>query len=303
MNNRTVLYLVVGFLAASILIVFASNLQAGSGSSLMEMLNAQRRTPLLWVVDACALGLLGAVGWYAVLLNQFQKVTSHQAQQHIEQLDDMIERANELERVNDDYSDRIERLEAELHRQTRDLTDQIATLEAASDARRGMIEAETHHLPGTSLDSFLTSLDANTRQVEAMNMAVQFQRGEIRKLRQEIHNLQNQNGARHAVNFLSPELLTAQETPLAIAPAANPDDLQKTESLLNCRDYSAASPSGDLMDALLLEHSEAEPQRAAITERPAEDRDTTRRSEIVGQPEWFLEYSGHSEPSAGNTRR
>ena len=228
MNKRTVLYLVVGFLVASVLIVFASNLQAGSGSSLMEMLNAQRRTPLLWVVDACALGLLGAVGWYAVLLNQFQKVTNHQAQQHIEQLDDMIERANDLERVNEDYSDRIERLEVELHRQTRDLTARLPPLEAASDARRGMIEAETHHLPGASLDNFLTSLDANTRQVEAMNMAVQFKRGEIRICARK-STICRSNGAGYAGSFLSPELLTAQETPLAIAPAATPDDLQKAE--------------------------------------------------------------------------
>src|SRR5690349_11977507 len=72
MKARTALHIIIGSLIAVTLIYFASSLQAGSGSGLADLVNVQRKTPVLWVVDACALGFFGAMWWYAVMLNNFK---------------------------------------------------------------------------------------------------------------------------------------------------------------------------------------------------------------------------------------
>jgi hypothetical protein len=186
MKPRTVLHILVGLLVAVTLVFFASNLQAGRGSSLLDMVDAQRRMPLLWVVDVCAVGILGLMWWAAVILNHFHSFVDHQADQYLEQLDDMIQRTSDLESVNDSQADRIEQLEAQLARQFRDLTDQVATLEAAAEARRQVFEIETQRISEQAHALNFSALEGSARQVEGMSMAVPFQRGDYRPLRLEI---------------------------------------------------------------------------------------------------------------------
>jgi len=190
MKPRTAVHLLIGIIVAVILVFFASNLQAGSGSSLSELINAQKQAPVLWIVDACAVGLVAGMWWAAVILNHFHNFVDHQASQHAEQLDDMIERTNEIERINDAYIERIERLEAELARQYRDLSDQIATLESAADARRKIFETETRRISEHAYRLFQSQLENNASQLEAVHIAIQYQRAELRRLRSEIRELQ-----------------------------------------------------------------------------------------------------------------
>jgi DNA repair exonuclease SbcCD ATPase subunit len=146
--------------------------------------------PVLWVVDVCAMGVVAGSWWAAAVLNHFQSFVDHQARQHAEQLDDMIERTNEIERVNDAHIERIERLEAELARQYRDLSDQISTLEAAADARRKVFETETRRISEHAYRLFQSQLENNASQLEAVHVAIQYQRAELRRLRTEIRELQ-----------------------------------------------------------------------------------------------------------------
>lgn len=190
MKPRTALHLLIGIIVAVFLVFFASNLQAGSGSSFTELINAQKHAPVLWVVDVCAVGLVAGMWWAAAVLNHFQSFVDHQATQHAEQLDDMIERTNEIERINDAYIDRIERLEAELARQYRDLCDQVATLESAADARRKVFESETWRISEHAYRLFQSQLENNATQLEAVHIAIQYQRAELRRLRNEIREIQ-----------------------------------------------------------------------------------------------------------------
>ena len=192
MKPRTALHIIVGLLVAIALVFFATNLQAGVGSSMSSMIAAQRRAPILWIIDACAVAIVGVMWWYAIILSQFQEFMDHQGKQHHEQLDDMIERTSDLEQLNDSYADRIERLEAELARQFKDLSDQVTTLEASSDARRKVFEIETRRISEHAFRIFQAQLEANTRHVEAMSMALQFQRSELRRLRHEFRELQHE---------------------------------------------------------------------------------------------------------------
>lgn len=216
MKPRTALHVLVGTLVAVALIFFASNLQAGSGSSLAQMAYAQRRTPTLWIVDACAVAFLACVWWIAVLIDHFQTFVDHQSRQHYEQLDDMIERTTQLEQVNDSYCDRIERLEAELARQFRDLVDQISTLEAAADARRRVFEMETRRISEHAYRLFEAQLQRNTSQVEAVQIALQFQRSELRRLRQDIRQLRLNADPQQIALPDSTELPAIGPGPLAI---------------------------------------------------------------------------------------
>src|SRR5437588_359523 len=101
MKLRIAQHVVVGTLVALALVFFASSLAAGPGSGLAAMATAQRAMPLLWIVDVCALGLIAGMWWVAVVSNHFQTFADHQAAQHFEQLNDMIERTLDLEQAND----------------------------------------------------------------------------------------------------------------------------------------------------------------------------------------------------------
>ena len=222
MKPRTVLIAVVGLLVSIALVFFASNLQAGTGSSLAEMMTAQRHTPLLWVVDACAAGFLAGICWYAVMLEQFQSFVDGQATQHLEQLNDMIERTSNLEQVNDSYADRIEQLEAELARQFRDLADQVATLEAAADTRRQVFEVEARRISEQAHHLFETQLEHNTRQLEALSAALRFQRGDLRRLSHESGELQHELSPQLSLRVASSEFtdIHGNSMSLALAPMA-----------------------------------------------------------------------------------
>src|SRR5437763_1607370 len=99
MKPRVILHLIVGLLAGLALALFATLLQAQGAGTFAAMLGAQRSSPLLWVIDACALSVPAGLVWAARLIDQFQGFVEQQADQHHEQLIGMIERANELEQV------------------------------------------------------------------------------------------------------------------------------------------------------------------------------------------------------------
>ena len=217
MRPRTAMYILVGALISVALVFIASNLQAGSGSSLAEMMAAQRHTPLLWVVDICTIGFFAGTWWYAKTLDQFQNFVDHQAKQHHEQLDSMIERMSMLEQENDTAIDRTERLEAELVRQSHDLTDQIATLEAASDARRQVFETETRRISEYAYRLALAHLEGHSRQVEAVTSALQYQAAELRGLREELHNLHDGLAPELGLRLSPPDFLGIHGSALTLS--------------------------------------------------------------------------------------
>src|SRR5262249_20856240 len=149
--------LMVGLLVALSLVYYATSLQAGNGSSLAEMLHAQRITPLLWLVDGCGVGILCVMGVFGTMLNHFQDYITHQSLEYQDQLAAMIEHTTQIEDSSNMYADRMEELtqkqkedaariaalEAELNQKQRDYQDQVSTLEAAGIARREVFETDS----------------------------------------------------------------------------------------------------------------------------------------------------------------
>ena len=190
MKPRTALHILIGSMLGAALIFIASGLVAGQGSGFEQMVAAQRTNPILWLVDACGLAILGCMWFYSLMLNHFQGYLENQSNQHVTQLNEMIDRTSELENVNDEYADRVDRMEVDMTRQLRDYSDQISTLEEAAVARHQVFEMESRRISDTGYESFRRQLVDTSRQLEAMTMGIQFQRGELRRMREELRTLQ-----------------------------------------------------------------------------------------------------------------
>lgn len=183
------MHVAIGTLVAMALVFFATSLQTGGGGSPVEMLNAQRHSPQLWVVDLCALGLIAGMWWVAVLSNHFQGFIEYQATQHHDQLNDMIERTSELEQTNDSYADQLEQLEVGVTRRFTEISEQISALETVAEMRRKVFEMEARRMAESANHDLLTQLNTNTDQVEAVAASLQVHRSELRRLRHAVHGL------------------------------------------------------------------------------------------------------------------
>lgn len=191
MKPRTALHILIGVMLAVAIVFIASSLIAGSGSGLSQMIEAQRTNPILWLVDALALSVLGGLWFYALMLNHFQGYMESQSNLHVEQLNEMIERTNQVENANGEYADRVDRMELDMTRQRRDYSDQISTLEGAAEARHQVFEHETRQIAEHAYNAFQDRMIETTRQLETMAMSIQYQRGELKRMIQEIESLQS----------------------------------------------------------------------------------------------------------------
>lgn len=203
MRIRTLLHFITGTLLAGIIIFVGTALQAKGDLTLSAFLAAQKATPALWALDICAIGFIGIALGYSAMMNHFHNYIEEVRVQHQDQLDTMIERTVELEEANAEYADRIERLEAEMLRQSKDYHDQITTLEVAADARQALFVSENRRATEIAYRSFQGQLEANIRQLEAVNSSLHYQRSELRKLRHDVRDLQRVVGARYDLNSLS----------------------------------------------------------------------------------------------------
>lgn len=120
MKARTAFPLLIGTLTAGTLIFIATCIQCGNDLSFVTLIDAQRRTPLLWMIDLCAMAMIAAAWWYTAMLEQFRVTLDLHTDSHAEQLDRMIARTLEAEQLCDSQSQRIEQLEAELARYHQD---------------------------------------------------------------------------------------------------------------------------------------------------------------------------------------
>lgn len=191
MKPRTALHILIGVMLAVAIVFIASSLIAGSGSGLSQMIEAQRTNPILWLVDALALSVLGGLWFYALMLNHFQGYMESQSNLHVEQLNEMIERTNQVENANGEYADRVDRMELDMTRQRRDYSDQISTLEGAAEARHQVFEHETRQIAEHAYNAFQDRMIETSRQLETMAMSIQYQRGELKRMIQEIESLQS----------------------------------------------------------------------------------------------------------------
>ncbi|HLK55079.1 MAG TPA: hypothetical protein VKU00_00855 [Chthonomonadaceae bacterium] len=164
------LYILVGLLVALSLVGGATAVQTGNSRESHIWLEAQRHTPLLWMVDGCALAIFLGIGLFGAAFAGFQEQTQQLSEEHGLQLNKLIERTEELTQLNAEYAERITGLEAE------------------ASAREEVFEDEVRRLTQQTLHALEGQVEANARQLDAVNLAMQYQRAELRELRQSFRN-------------------------------------------------------------------------------------------------------------------
>ena len=189
MRTRTFLYIFVGLLVALALIGGATAVQTGNSSDFQVWMEAQKRTPLLWMVDGCAFVIFLGIGLFGAAFATFQEHTQQLSEEHSEQLNKLIERTEELTQLNADYSERITGLEAE-----------------AGEREQGF-ETEVNRLTEQAFHALQGQVEANARQLDAVNMAMQYQRAELRELRQNFRSV--------TIGIPSAQIVTAMPVEIA----------------------------------------------------------------------------------------
>jgi len=154
------------------------------------ILTAQQHSPILWIFDVTGAGLIVLIFFFGAMSGAYQRAMEYQTGQYLGQLNEMIERMADLEQVNDTSIDRIEQVESDIARRFHDVSSQLAALENVGDARREVFELEMRRSGETAVRKMQDQLDSTADQVEAIGASLQFHRGELRRLRQQMRELQ-----------------------------------------------------------------------------------------------------------------
>ena len=235
MKTRAVLHLILSVIVALMLIVCATAFQTNYSARPEEWINAHRQ-PVLWLVDFTAVYTLILMA----ALSRTQRYAFRVADEmntlrieHQNQLESLISQAGDLEEKNVEQEERIEELENEMK-------DSHATAtHAVSSAPDLTSEA--------SFRALQTQIEAQARQLEAVNLALQYHRAELSQLR-------------HGIRALSPtgELPSLPALPL-------PELFPKPEAI------TEAAPMRSLTSASNVEETVPEPETIALAAEPEAD--------------------------------
>ncbi len=183
MKNRVPIYTFLSVLFALSVLACATAFQTGYKAAPSEWLHAHVNSPSLWITDICVVFALVWMSSFAradgLVRLQAAEIRRLQAE-YQKQLENMISAADEMDRQNTEYSDRNLQLENELRQTENEL------LRKEKD-----FELEGRRLTEQTYKALQGQIEANTRQMEAVNMAMQYQRAGLQKLGSDLKLLSN----------------------------------------------------------------------------------------------------------------
>lgn len=212
MKPRYTFYIVLSVLFALFFVGCATALQTRYSSYPADWLHAHRVYPVMWLIDLCALYTLALSG-YAIRYQRLVQLQSREMlrlrEEHLQQLDELTAQAEELEKTNAAYAE------------------QATSLNEEKKALQSTFEAEARRLTEQAFRALQGQVDANTRQMEAINLALQYHRGELKELR---HNLRHVHPSSEAFARLTaaPDSLVGKE--MVALPGNAHGELSGTES-------------------------------------------------------------------------
>ena len=217
MKPSVILRLIVSLVVVIAFVLGATVAEAGNSLNPTALLWAQKQSRLLWIVDGFALLALLPVFASALLQTRLAQKTeeiTYLRDQHETQMEDMIQHAEEVERINIQQSQTLEGLEATIDA----LNARMTAMEADNKARQDSMELETRRLAGEAFAALADEVQTNTRQMEAVSLAMQYQRAEIKQLRQGIRAAQHPYELSEVARLTSYELaaLEGDATPLLL---------------------------------------------------------------------------------------
>ena len=156
------------------------------GSDPARWFAARSTSPALALIDVCAALLLAAT----VLLVQVQKQSgklqtdfSGARTQHAEQIGRLVQRSTEMEQHNTQLSEALEGLKME---QETSRTQDTHEREQRAEETRFSLEARDE-----IIGRLEKQMEAHAKQLEAVNLALQYHRAELTQLRQGVRGLQH----------------------------------------------------------------------------------------------------------------
>ena len=187
MRIRTLIHAAVCLLTP--LLILACSVMF-TGGSLTRWTMAHRDIPLLWLIDFCALYtfilLASAItSWDRAKRRETELVSLRQ--EHLSQLEAVVAQASDFDRENAELQDKISSLE-----ESRALSVQDHDREA-----RELAEQVFRAIQG--------QMEAQGRQLEAVNLALQHHRAEISQLRQGLKGVQQYAVTRSEVQITPDE--------------------------------------------------------------------------------------------------
>ena len=189
MKPSTILRLIISVVVAVAFVLGATFAEASNSLNPTALWWAQRQLPLLWMVDGFALLALLPVFGSAILQTRLARKSEEIAQLrngHETQMEDMIQHSEEVERINIQQSKSLEALEATVEA----LSVRLNAMDADNKAHQANMEAEARRLAVDAFTALAGEVQANTRQMEAVSLAMQYQRAEIQQLRQNVRATQ-----------------------------------------------------------------------------------------------------------------
>lgn len=208
MKQRNALHLILSFAVAVMLIICGTAFETRYSSDPAVWLKAHSRTPLLWLIDFTAVYTLILMTTIARarrrIYSQAEELYILRAE-HNNQLGATLAHTNELEALHEQQAERIEALEREA------LTQQNS------------FETEARHLVEQMFHSLQNQVEAHGRQLDAVNMALQYQRAELSELRHQVRGNLPASSLSPNTHLTSAEVaaLNASLPALAAPPAAN----------------------------------------------------------------------------------
>ena len=192
-----------------------------SGGNLTRWAMAHRDIPLLWLIDFCALYtfilLTSAItSWDRAKRRETELVSLRQ--EHLSQLEAVVAQASDFDRENTALQDKISSLE-----ESRALSVQDHDREA-----RELAEQVFRAIQG--------QMEAQGRQLEAVNLALQHHRAEISQLRQGLKGVQQ-----YAVARTESEITPAEYEAIFAPPTEEPVQPEESFALAAVPRYTPES--------------------------------------------------------------
>lgn len=208
MKQRNAIQLILSFAVAVMLIVCGTAFETRYSADPEVWLQAHRRSPMLWLIDFTALYTLILMLTIAGARRRLYRLAEELhvlRNEHHNQLASTIARATEMDALIEQQVERIEQLERE------------------AQARQETFEAEAQRLVAQLFQSLQEQVAAHSRQLEAVNMALQYQRAEISELRHQVRGVLSGSGVPPSAHLSAAEVsaLNSPFTPVASLPASN----------------------------------------------------------------------------------
>jgi hypothetical protein len=204
LKQRTALQAVLSVLIAAGIVAAATAFQTNVDPRISAWIDAQK-TPMLWLADFCALytlfltaAIIGVQRRAGALSEELLRLRS----EHHQQLDVLITRAEELDAANVEYAEKME------------------TLEKTVRAQQENYEDETRRLSEQAYQAMEEAVRANARQLEAVNLAMQYHRAELAQLRHGLHVLQSAAEPELLARFTPAQVEAMQEAPASLPEAS-----------------------------------------------------------------------------------